>query len=447
MSKSYFVFAAVLLCVGINLGAQTLNPHYNEVITSNCKGFYEYLPQGYNPSSSTKYPLLIFLHGLGEIGDGSASDLPQLLNSGLPRLIDRGDFPNSFLVGSQTFSFIVISPQFVDWPMVTDVKAVLDYAIAHYPINQNRVYITGLSMGGGATWEFVGSSIENARRVAAIVPIAGASWPDNTRATNIAAGNVAVWATHNDHDPTVPVQYSIDYVNNINNASQPPMVPARLTIFNSSSHDAWTRTYSPDFEENGLNIYEWMLQYQLTTTVLPVHLVGYEAFQSGTFQVTVKWKTSEEINNAHFTIERSSNGVDFSVLATVLPNPDKTYEFVDKYPLKENNYYRLLQVDLDGSKHYFPILRVSIKDNFNNSLQISPNPVTDHLNISLYNKEEGKITVSLIDMNGRVLSNWSFNKSGDRWTQPIHLYNVAPGQYVLEVRGKSFREIQSFIKH
>lgn len=447
MSKSYFVFAAALLCININLAAQTHTPHYNEVITSNCKGFYEYLPQGYNPSASTKYPLLIFLHGMGETGDGSASELPQLLNTGLPRLINRGEFPNSFLVGSQTFSFIVISPQFVDWPMVTDVKAVLDYAIAHYPINPNRIYITGLSMGGGATWEFVGSSIENARRIAAIVPIAGASWPDNTRANNIAAGNVAVWATHNDQDPTVPAQYSIDYVNNINNAAQPPMIPARLTIFNSSSHDAWTRTYNPDFEENGLNIYQWMLQYQRTTTVLPVHLVGYEAFQSGPSQVTVKWKTSGEINNAHFTIERSSNGVDFSVLSTVLPGSDKTYEFVDKYPLKESNYYRLLQTDLDGSKHYYPVLRVNVKENFKNLFLISPNPVTDYLTISLYNEEEGKITVSLIDMNGKVLNKWSFGKSGDRWTQLIPLRNVAPGQYVLEVRGKFFREIQSFIKH
>jgi dienelactone hydrolase len=383
---------------------------------------------------------------MGETGDGSASELPQLLNTGLPRLINRGEFPNSFLVGSQTFSFIVISPQFVDWPMVTDVKAVLDYAIAHYPINPNRIYITGLSMGGGATWEFVGSSIENARRVAAIVPIAGASWPDNTRANIIAAGNVAVWATHNDQDPTVPAQYSIDYVNNINNASQPPMVPARLTIFNSSSHDAWTRTYNPDFEENGLNIYQWMLQYQTTETVLPVNLISYEAFQSGPSQVTIRWKTSEEINNAHFTIERSSNGVDFSVLATVLPKTDKVYEFVDKYPLKENNYYRLTQVDLDGSKRNFQILRVSMKDNLNQLLQISPNPATDFLNISLYNKENGRITVSLIDMNGRVLRNWAFNKSGYQWTQPIRLNNVVDGRYVLEVKGKSFREIQSFIK-
>lgn len=447
MEKLYsFLAASLLLFVSINASAQTQTPHYKTVINANCKGFYDYLPAGYNPAASKKYPLIIFLHGSGERGDGSSSQLPRVLKAGLPRLIDKGSFPTSFKVKSQTFSFIVISPQFIKWPSVADVGAVLDYAVAHYKVDKSRIYITGLSMGGGATWEYTGYSVKNASRIAAIVPIAGASWPDKTRAGNIAAGDVAVWATHNDKDPTVPVQYTINYVNNINNARTPPPVPARKTIFTSNSHDAWTKTYDPAFTENGLNMYQWMLQYQQPGSTLPVNLVNYQAFQSGSSQVTIKWESSVEVNNFYFAVERSGDGVNFSKLATVVPNSNKNYQIIDNHPLQGNNFYRLSQTDIDGSVHYFPILRVDLSNNLKNVLRIMPNPATDYLNISLYNKEEGKVTVSLIDMSGRLVNSWSFSKPAYQWTKSISLNNIVSGQYVLEVKGKSFKETQSFLK-
>jgi hypothetical protein len=66
-------------------------------------------------------------------------------------------FPVSFNVNGTDFKFIVISsPQFINWPTSSDVNAVIDYATSHYGVNKNRIYLTGLSMGGGAVWNMPG---------------------------------------------------------------------------------------------------------------------------------------------------------------------------------------------------------------------------------------------------------------------------------------------------
>jgi len=221
---------------------------------SDCAGYYEALPSRYD-SSSKQYPLLLFFHGIGELGNGG-SDLKNLLRTGLPRLIYQKKFPADFQSGGRHFSFIVISPQFKTWPTNAQVNEVLQYALQRYRVDRSRIYATGLSMGGGVTWDF---SSEYGAAIAAAAPICGGSWPDNTRAANIASFNLPVWAFHNEDDPTVPVSYSRDYVSKIN--SHHPAVPARLTTWPTGGHDAWTKTYDPSYKENGMNVYEWMLQY------------------------------------------------------------------------------------------------------------------------------------------------------------------------------------------
>jgi predicted esterase len=236
-----------------NLNAQTHTAKYVSMI-SNSGGYYEYLPQGYS-SSTQSYPLIIFIHGVGELGDGSSSKLPLVLKNGIPRVINQGQFPSSFTVGGQTHRFIVLSPQFKAWPKPADINSVIDYAVQHYRVNQSRIYVSGLSMGGGVTWDFAATYPS---RVTAIVPVCGASGPNTTKATAIANGKVQVWATHNDYDPTVPSAYTKNWVSYITQAGG----NAKKTIWALSSHDAWTKTYAPTFVENNLNVYQWLLQYQ-----------------------------------------------------------------------------------------------------------------------------------------------------------------------------------------
>ncbi|MGZ8543807.1 MAG: PKD domain-containing protein, partial [Flavisolibacter sp.] len=259
-----FCLLAVAILIGF-IGTAQVQTARHIAITPNSPGFYEYLPQGYNPSGAETYPLLIFVHGMGELGSGG-TNLSMVLRNGPPKLISQGKFPVSFTVNGQTHKFIVISPQFKSWPSSADVNNVINYAITNYKINTNKIYLTGLSMGGGVTWEYAGYKSSNypntyGQRLAGIVPICGASFPDNTRSRVITSLNIPVWATHNDGDPTAPVSYTNGYIANIN-AAPAPNPPAKKTIFVSNSHDAWSKTYDPNYRENGMNVYEWMLQYE-----------------------------------------------------------------------------------------------------------------------------------------------------------------------------------------
>jgi pimeloyl-ACP methyl ester carboxylesterase len=250
-------FVATLCFVIIGFAANAQTHTAKSVSLPNTNGYWEYLPQGYNPASSETYPVIIFIHGVGELGNGSPASLQSLLGYGLPMYINWGQFPSSVTVNGQTHKFIVISPQWIGWPGPDNINSLIDYVSANYRINPNRIYVTGLSMGGGTTWDFAGSY---PNRPAAIVPICGASWPDRNRARSIASGNIPIWAFHNSGDPTVPVGYTHDYVSIINEAPS-PNPQALKTIFNSGSHDAWSTAYNPNYRENGLNVYEWMLQY------------------------------------------------------------------------------------------------------------------------------------------------------------------------------------------
>jgi poly(3-hydroxybutyrate) depolymerase len=224
-------------------------------VNANIGGFYQALPARYD-STSKKYPLLVFLHGVGELGNGT-SDLPKVLNNAVPRLLNQKTFPPQFTVGTNSFSFVVISPQFKQWPVPTDVNAMVDYAVAHYRVDPTRIYVSGLSMGGGNTWDY---AIAYPNRIAAIVPISGASWPTQAQCGNIANAGLPVWAFHNDDDATVgsgTTKMIVGYINSFN-----PVIPANMTIWPTGGHDAWTKATNPaTMECNGKNMYQWMLQY------------------------------------------------------------------------------------------------------------------------------------------------------------------------------------------
>ena len=261
-----FVYALIaFLCInfGQKASAQVQTLRSNTSMITNSKGFIEYLPQGYSSSGTATYPLLIFIHGIGELGDGSALNLPKVMRNGPPLLINKGTFPVSFTVNNQTFKFIVLSPQFVKWPTAADINGVISYALSHYKVDASRIYLTGFSMGGGAVWATASDVALYNKRIAAIVPMAGAYSATTARANVIADANIPVWAVHNDQDPTVPVAYTNNFVAYIK--ARNPSLPVKKTIYSSTSHNCWSRTYVPTYRENGLNVYEWMLQFKKGT--------------------------------------------------------------------------------------------------------------------------------------------------------------------------------------
>ena len=165
----------------------------------------------------------MFLHGAGERGN----NLEDLKKQGLPKMIAKG----------KSFDFIIVSPQCPKdlwWPEQTDVLiALLDEIEAKYHVDTDRVYLTGLSMGGFGTWTL---AAEYPNRFAAIAPICGGS----ERISGSRLKKVPVWAFHGAKDNTVPLVRSQEMVDAVKRAGG----DAKLTIYPDAEHDSWTEAYN-----------------------------------------------------------------------------------------------------------------------------------------------------------------------------------------------------------
>lgn len=202
-------------------------------------GYYQYFPEDYH-SSATKMPLLIFLHGAGERGNG-ISELGQAVSFGPGREIEKGrDFP-----------FIVLSPQTSgDWHP-RELNAFIKYAIKNYNIDKDRVYLTGLSLGAMGILRYTAKFPD---KIAALVPISGSGNTDEV----CNYSHVPLWAFHGDADDVVPVSGSIAVVNVYNKCRPTPSPEAKLTLYPGVGHYAWNQTYDGSA---GHDVYSWMLQY------------------------------------------------------------------------------------------------------------------------------------------------------------------------------------------
>ena len=192
------------------------------------------LPEGYGESDA-KWPLLLFLHGAGERGD--SLDLVKV--HGPPKQVENG----------QRLPFVVVSPQAPadSWWDVEALAALLDEVMAEHRIDPDRVYVTGLSMGGFGTWELVSTYPE---RFAAAIPICGGGTP--RKICN--ARDVPIWAFHGDADTSVPLTRSEEMVMWLQERCDGDKV--RLTVYPGVGHDSWTRTY------DNPEVYEWLLSHR-----------------------------------------------------------------------------------------------------------------------------------------------------------------------------------------
>lgn len=219
-------------------------------------GYYIALPNEYD-STRTKYPLLVFLHGLGQRGDGK-NDITNLLFDGIGKVIKDNRMPEYFRVRGEDFSFIVLSPQYQKQPTEDEVMELVDDVMKKYRVRTNRVYISGLSLGGRISTLV---AAKYPKKFAAMIPIAGVATTSGfgDRAKVIAESNLPFWEFHNEDDPMADVNDARRFVDSLNSYS--PTVPPKFTIFEKYGHDAWTTALDTAYREDGKNIYEWMLQY------------------------------------------------------------------------------------------------------------------------------------------------------------------------------------------
>ncbi|MBS1751147.1 MAG: T9SS type A sorting domain-containing protein [Bacteroidetes bacterium] len=269
--RNLAITSTFLLCCifsSLNTFSQSYQSSYNPVTTniySNVGGYMESLPNDYAANPSKRYPLIIFLHGSGELGNGSASSLTILNRIGIARLLANKLFPSSFSYGGTNYSFIVVTPQMKtanDW--TNSIQAVIDYCKKTYRVDENRIYLTGLSLGGVTAWEYSANSVDRGKGLAASLLVCPGAYPTSWQLSNISQSQLPIWVTNNSNDPINAASGAQELVNAINNTVPKPPT-ALLTIFNQSGHDAWTKTYDPAFTQNGLNVYQWMLSHSRST--------------------------------------------------------------------------------------------------------------------------------------------------------------------------------------
>ena len=235
------VAAALLTLAGVGQAVSAAEPeagqHAQPAVDEDNYRYQLFIPRAVSSADpERKWPLMVFLHGSGERGD----DVDAVKRHGPPKRADSDpDFP-----------FILISPLLPaeqDWD-IAKLERILDHALATLPIDPDRVYLTGLSRGGHATWRW---GAADPGRFAALAPVAGRG--DAT--TGCALTDIPVWAFHGDRDDVVEPEGSFAMARAIRACGGRK---SRLTIYPDLGHNAWDPAY------DDAELYLWLLEQRRT---------------------------------------------------------------------------------------------------------------------------------------------------------------------------------------
>jgi predicted peptidase len=224
-------------------------------------GFYLYLPGGMKDTSAkaaTKYPMVVYLHG-----DGSNDNNPlaAVLNEGVPYTIANKKW-------HPPFPMIAVAPQ-NHQPVGTSwdpkkVHGFIQYLSKTYAVDSSRIYLTGMSQGGGGTFNYL-ATLKSDGLVAAAVPVAGWTSPNAAKTFTI-----PVWTFHGSDDKTLSAAKVVEAMAAFKTAR--PDLDSRVTLFPGLDHEFKEWFYTYVFGEHGPvdtahqafneDIYSWMLRYR-----------------------------------------------------------------------------------------------------------------------------------------------------------------------------------------
>lgn len=192
-----------------------------------------YYPEAYNADNGKQWPLILFLHGAGERG----SNLELVKLQGLP----------NYLRNKKDFPFVVTYPQCParSYWEVSMLNNWLEEVLKGLRADPERIYLTGISMGGYGTWHWAAA---NPNKFAAIIPICGGGEP--SKAKQLA--KLPIWAFHGAKDNIVPLRETVEMTSAIEKAGGKP----KITIYPDLYHDSWTETYQNE------EIYDWLLKHK-----------------------------------------------------------------------------------------------------------------------------------------------------------------------------------------
>lgn len=206
-----------------------------ETVVSEDLLYYLYFPEDYDAKETEDFPLLLFLHGGGESGQ----DLSTIQGNGPPKLIADG----------KQFPFLILAPQNPHrkkWWNTRAVVQLLDSIVEHNRVDPKRIYLTGLSRGGGAAWEMAVQYPDKFAAMAVVcgmAPVPYAAWIDRS---------MPIWVFHGEEDRSIPISESETMVRRLKEMGY----NVRFTRYPGVGHDSWVQAYKTD------ELYEWFIAQQ-----------------------------------------------------------------------------------------------------------------------------------------------------------------------------------------
>lgn len=231
-----------------------------------------------------------------------------------------------------------------------------------------------------------------------------------------------------------------------------PFVATASTMTLEAKHSS---TFGPYYAYAGVD------GFSLTTpcggVLLPIKLLSFNAFAQENYTTKINWQTTEEIDSDHFILERSEDGQYFYPIYTIdaAGNSQEllTYNYIDN-ELPVNNgikggdfYYRLKQVDIDGSFYYSRIQVASFVSKEVDVLKIYPNPVMATLNIEfILGSNDQKQSIQIINGIGQVVLEKELNGTEGFNTAQIDVHDLAKGTYMLQMQTEGGNYQRKFVK-
>ena len=236
--------ALVIALLGFSMSARALaddaKPGFNRYVLKSSDGkdapYYVFVPYDYKGDKA--YPLILFLHGAGETDNEK-----KLLQVGLPPAIKKKE---------KSFPFLTVVPMALtkgwqaDGANAKRALAQLDEVKKNFKVDDKRIYLTGLSMGGYGTWSLAAKYPD---RWAAIAPICGGGNPKIADKIK----DIPCWCFHGDADNAVKVELSRAMIKALKDAGGSP----RYDEYAGVGHNSWDRAYAT------AELYDWFLSHKL----------------------------------------------------------------------------------------------------------------------------------------------------------------------------------------
>ena len=186
-------------------------------------------------------------------------------------------------------------------------------------------------------------------------------------------------------------------------------------------------------------------------TVLPIELLSFSASCDG-FKAELSWTTATERNNDYFVIEHSNNAIDFEEIARVSGAGNSIepidYRYTDYYGVRRgDNYYRLVQVDYDGTRTISEIIVADCNEEAGEpDVQVYPNPFSDILNLHFFNFGDKNATVEIYDVLGKLVSSRKVYCTFNDYDVVMQMGDCSAGTYNVRVSTSDFVIVRQVVK-